>query len=163
MMIPIQSILIPIATMAQRFNLSDSYIGLLAVYIAGGIPYCVFIISGYMRGIPKELEEAAIIDGCGVWKIFWYIDIVLSKPVMVTMGIIAFLGSWNELIVALVLIKDVSLQTLPIRLLSFTGQFTVNWGVMCAAIIFAIIPTVIVYTLFQNNVEKGLSEGGVKG
>lgn len=72
MMIPIQSILIPIATMAQRFNLSDSYIGLLAVYIAGGIPYCVFIISGYMRGgIPKELEEAAIIDGCGVWKIFF--------------------------------------------------------------------------------------------
>lgn len=62
---------------------------------------------------------------------FWYIDIVLSKPVMVTMGIIAFLGSWNELIVALVLIKDVSLQTLPIRLLSFTGQFTVNWGGLC--------------------------------
>jgi raffinose/stachyose/melibiose transport system permease protein len=163
MMIPIQSILIPIATLSAQLNLSDNYIGLLSVYIAGGIPYCVFIMAGYMHNLPKEIEEAAIIDGCSVGRVYWSIDLVLSKPIIVTMGIIAFLGTWNELIVALVLINKKSLQTLPISLLSFSGQFSVDWGTLCAAIMIAVIPTIVVYILFQNNVERGLSEGGIKG
>ena len=163
MMIPIQSILIPIATLAAKFHLSDSYVGLLAVYIGGGIPSCVFIIAGFMKSLPKELEEAAIIDGCNINKIFWLIDLPLSVPAIVTMGIMAFLGTWNELIVALVLIKQEALKTLPMALLSFNGQFSVKWGMLCAAIVIAIIPTVTVYTLLQNKVERGLSEGAVKG
>lgn len=163
MMIPIQAILIPVTKMAVSWNMSDNYFFLLGVYIAGGLPSTVFIMSNYLTTFPGEMEEAAIMDGCSLWKFYLSILIPISKPIFVTMGIMSFISTWNELMVAMVLIKDNMMKTLPLGLLNFTGAYSTDYAGLCAAIVITIIPTVLVYLFMQESVEKGLSEGAVKG
>jgi len=163
MMIPIQAILIPIVRMAVSWGASNQLWFLLCVYIAGGLPSTVFIVSAYLRTFPGELEEAAIVDGCGPWRFFWWILVPVSRPIIVTMGIISFISTWNELMVAMVLISDNNLKTLPLGLLNFTGAYSTDYAGLCAAVIITIIPTLVLYLAFQESVEKGLSEGAVKG
>ena len=163
MMVPIQAILIPVTRMAVSWNASNSHWFLLCVYIAGGLPMTVFIIGNYMRSFPLELEEAAIIDGCKPWQFYWRILLPMSTPILVTMGIISFISTWNELIVALVLISSDQLKTLPLGLLNFTGAYSTDYAALSAAVMITIIPTLIVYLLMQDKVEKGLAEGAVKG
>lgn len=163
MMIPIQAILIPIAKMAVDWNMSDNYLFLLGVYIAGGLPSTVFIMSNYLTTFPGEIEEASIIDGCSLWRFYLTILIPISKPIFVTMGIMSFIGTWNELMVALVLIKDNAMKTLSLGLLNFTGAYSTDYAGLCAAIIITIVPSIIMYLCMQESVEKGLSDGAVKG
>lgn len=163
MMIPIQAILIPITKMAVSWNMSDNYLFLLGVYIAGGLPSTVFIMSNYLTTFPGEIEEAAIMDGCSLWKFYLSILIPISKPIFVTMGIMSFISTWNELMVAMVLIKDNMMKTLPLGLLNFTGAYSTDNAGLCAAIVITIIPTILVYLFMQESVEKGLSDGAVKG
>ncbi len=163
MMIPVHSILIPLAQMSVTFKLSDSFAFLIAIYIGGGIPYMIFIITGFMRGIPAELEEAVIIDGGSMWTIYRNVIVPLSKPVLATMGILGFLSSWNDLILALLFIKKESMRTLSLGLMNFTGLFTTDFAGLCAAIILVNIPTIMIYIMLQEYVEKGLTTGGVKG
>lgn len=163
MMIPIQAILIPIAKMAVQWNMSDNWWFLLGVYVAGGLPSTVFIMSNYLGSFPIEIEEAATIDGCGVFRFYWRMLVPISKPIFVTMGIMSFVSTWNELMVAMVLIKNNAMKTLPLGLLNFTGAYSTDYAGLCAAIVITIIPTILVYLLMQENVEKGLSEGAVKG
>lgn len=163
MMIPIQSILIPIAKMAVDWNMSDNFLFLLGVYVAGGLPSTVFIMSNYLTTFPGEIEEAAIIDGCSLWRFYLTILIPISKPIFVTMGIMSFIGTWNELMVAMVLIKDNAMKTLSLGLLNFTGAYSTDYGGLCAAIIITVIPSIIMYIFMQESVEKGLSDGAVKG
>lgn len=163
MMIPIQAILIPIAKMAVAWNASDSYWFLLGIYIAGGLPSTVFIISNYMATFPTEIEEAAIMDGCSPYKFYYKILLPLTKPVFVTMGIMCFVSCWNELMVAMVLIKDNMKKTLPLGLLNFSGAFSTDNAGLCAAIMITVIPSIIIYIFLQEHVEKGLSAGAVKG
>lgn len=163
MMIPIQAILIPIAKMAVDWNMSDNYLFLLGVYIAGGLPSTVFIMSNYLTTFPGEIEEASIIDGCSLWRFYLTILIPISKPIFVTMGIMSFIGTWNELMVAMVLIKDNAMKTLSLGLLNFTGAYSTDYAGLCAAIIITIVPSIIMYVFMQESVEKGLSDGAVKG
>lgn len=163
MMIPIQSILIPIAKMAVDWNASDNYLFLLGIYIAGGLPSNIFIMSNYMRTFPVEIEEAAVMDGCSPYRFYWKMLLPLSKPILVTMGIMSFISCWNELMVAMVLIKDNAKKTLSLGLLNFTGAFTTDNAGLCAAIMISVIPTIVIYILLQEHVEKGLSAGAVKG
>lgn len=163
MMIPIQSILIPIAKMSVAWNASDTYWFLLGIYIAGGLPSTVFIMSNYMNSFPDEIEEAATIDGCSTYRFYAQMLLPLSKPIFVTMGIMCFISCWNELMVAMVLIKDNLKKTLSLGLLNFTGAYTTDNAGLCAAIMITVIPTILIYIFLQEHVEKGLSEGAVKG
>lgn len=163
MMIPIQSILIPIAKMSIAWNASDTYWFLLGIYIAGGLPSTIFIMSNYMNSFPDEIEEAATIDGCSTYRFYGQMLLPLSKPIFVTMGIMCFISCWNELMVAMVLIKDNMKKTLSLGLLNFTGAYTTDNAGLCAAIMITVLPTILVYIFLQEHVEKGLSEGAVKG
>lgn len=163
MMIPIQSILIPIAKMAVDWNASDNYLFLLGIYIAGGLPSNIFIMSNYMLTFPTEVEEAAVMDGCSPYKFYWKMLLPLTKPIFVTMGIMSFISCWNELMVAMVLIKDNMKKTLSLGLLNFTGAYTTDNAGLCAAIMISVIPTILIYMFLQEHVEKGLAAGAVKG
>ena len=116
-----------------------------------------------MKSLPKELEEAAIMDGAGLWYIYKNIAIPLSKPVIATMGILCFITGWNDMIMALIFIKKASMRTISLGLLNFTGFYTTDFAGLCAAIIIANLPTIVVYLFMQEYVEKGLTAGAVKG
>ena len=120
-------------------------------------------MSNYLTTFPGEIEEAAIMDGCSLWRFYLSILIPISKPIFVTMGIMSFISTWNELMVAMVLIKDNMMKTLPLGLLNFTGAYSTDNAGLCAAIVITIIPTILVYLFMQESVEKGLSDGAVKG
>lgn len=163
MMIPIHAVLIPLAQLSVDLKASNSYLFLISIYIAGGIPYMVFVITGFMWTLPAELEEAAIMDGAGLGTIYYRVILPLAKPVISTMAILGFLSSWNDLILALLFIKKEAMRTLSLGLMNFTGLFTTDYAGICAAIIIVNIPTIIIYLLLQESVEKGLTSGAVKG
>ncbi len=162
-MIPIHAILLPVARRAVNLGLSNTHFYLICVYIAGGIPWLVFLMTSYMLSIPETLEEASIIDGCGLFQMFTYVTLPLSKPILLTSAIITFIGSYNELLIAMVLLNSQAKKTIPLALSAFVGYHDVNFPLMTAAIIISIIPTLLIYLLFQEKVEQGLTAGAVKG
>ncbi len=162
-MIPLHAIVLPIVRKAVLLNASDNHIYLILVYVAGGIPWFVFLLSGYMRNVPESLEEAAMLDGSSLSRIFFSIVLPLSKPVILTCSILAFLGSYNELLLAMVLLKSYANLTIPVALMAFTGFHNVNFPQLTAAVTISILPTIILYLVFQEKVEQGLAAGAVKG
>ena len=162
-MIPIHAILLPVARRAVNLGLSNTHFYLICVYIAGGIPWLVFLMSSYMQSIPETLEEASIIDGCGLFQVFSHVTFPMSRPILLTSAIIAFIGAYNELLIAMVLINSQAKKTIPLALSAFVGYHDVNFPLMTAAITISIVPTLLIYLLFQEKVEQGLTAGAVKG
>ncbi len=163
MLVPVHAIIIPIAVMANVFNAYNNYWFIISVYIATGLPYMVFITTGFMKTIPKALVEASIVDGCNGGQIFWKIIFPLSRPILATTGILSFIGVWNELILALVLLKSNGTKTVSLALTLFAGERFSDFPSMCAAVIVAVAPSMVIYFMFQENIIKGMTAGAVKG
>lgn len=163
--LPIYATLIPLVKMVTHipFMKSNSFVTLILIYIAINLPTSIFIITGYMKGISKELDEAAIIDGCSVPKLFFHILLPISVPAVSTAGILAFLKCYNEMTFALVFLSDRAKYTISLGMLHFSGEKTVEMGPMFAAIVLATIPMVIIYMLFQEQIQSGMVAGAVKG
>lgn len=162
-MIPFQVMLAPIFTVVNGFGLIDTYPGVILPYIAFGVPFQVFILHGFFRGVPRELTEAALIDGAGHLAIFARIFLPVSIPVLSALLILDFVATWNEFAMALVLLQDRDMWTLPLGLMSFQGQFANDYGQLNAAIVMTVLPAVIVYLIFQRYFVSGLTSGAVKG
>ncbi|WP_239617314.1 carbohydrate ABC transporter permease [Cohnella mopanensis] len=164
MFVPVQVIMIPLAILVRDFNLTNTYSSLIIPYIAFNISFSSMVFYGFFRTIPNELEESACLDGANIYQTFYKIMLPLVKPSIATMVIFVFLAAWNEYPIALMLISDEALKTLPLGLQFFQGQFTTNWGAMGAAMTIASLPTVLVYILFSEQVEKAMTVGSaVKG
>lgn len=164
MFIPVQAVLIPVAQVVQNLGLTGHHWALILPYSAFNLAFSTMVYYGFFLGLPVELEEAACIDGANIFQAFFRIIVPCVKPVTATLAVFTFLNSWNEFILANVLIIDQKLKTLPLGILFFQGQFTTDWGAMGATMVIASIPTVFVYILFSNQVEKALTiSGGVKG
>ncbi|RSK28901.1 carbohydrate ABC transporter permease [Bacillus sp. HMF5848] len=164
MMIPLVLAIVPQFTVIKSLGLVNSYYGLWLIYIGGGVVGSTFFLRGFFESIPREYEESILMDGGGNWRIFWNIYLPLSKPALGTMAIFAFSGTWDEYFVALTIIKDEVMRTLPIALMMFQGKYASNWAWIFAASIIAILPVMIIYIIFQKKfVQGGISEGGVKG
>jgi raffinose/stachyose/melibiose transport system permease protein len=164
MFIPIQVIMIPIAILVRDFHLVNTYWALIVPYIAFNLSFSSMVFYGFFRSIPVELEESACMDGATIYRTFFTVMLPIIRPAMATMVIFIFLQSWNEFTMALVLITKENLKTLPLGLLFFQGQFTTNWGAMGAAMTIASLPTVLIYVLFSEQVEKAMTVGSaVKG
>lgn len=164
MFIPVQAVLIPVTRIVQDLGLSGSHWALIVPYTAFNLAFATLVFYGFFIGLPEELEEAACIDGANIFQTFFLIIVPTVKPAIATLGIFTFLNSWNEFILANVLVMDQSLKTLPLGILFFQGQFTTDWGAMGATMVIASLPTVLVYTLFSNQVEKAITvSGAVKG
>lgn len=164
MMIPGVINIIPQFLVIKSLGLVGSYWGLWLIYIGGGIVGSTFFLRGFFQSIPKEYEESVLIDGGGNWRIFWNIYLPQSLPAIGTLAVLSFQGTWEEYFTALVIIKDEAMRTLPIALLMFNDKYATNYGWVFAASIIALIPTVILYVIFQKRfVQGGFNEGGVKG
>jgi raffinose/stachyose/melibiose transport system permease protein len=162
-MIPFQVLLAPLHTLVNGFGLIDTYPGIILPYLAFGVPYQVFILHGFFREVPKELSEAALIDGASHWTIFRRIFLPISLPVLAALLILDFVSTWNEFAMALVILQDRDMWTLPLGLMSFQGQFSRDYGQLNSAIVMTVLPAVIVYLIFQRYFVSGLTSGAVKG
>jgi raffinose/stachyose/melibiose transport system permease protein len=163
MYIPVQIILIPLVILVRDFHLANSLLSLIIPYTAFELGFSSIVFYGYLRQIPKEMEEAATIDGASVYTCFFRIIVPLVTPAIASMVIFVFLFSWNEFTMALTLISNDALKTLPLGLITFQGQFQTDWGGMGAAMVIASIPTIIIYLLFNSQLEKAMMLGAVKG
>ncbi|WP_425437257.1 carbohydrate ABC transporter permease [Melghirimyces profundicolus] len=164
MMIPLVLAIVPQFTVINSLGLVNTYLGLWLIYVGGGVVGSTFFLRGFFQSIPKSLEESVLIDGGGNWRIFWNIYLPLSRPALGTLAIFSFAGTWDEYFVALAIIKDEALRTLPIALMMFQGKYASNWGWIFAASIIVILPVMIIYIIFQKKfVQGGINEGSVKG
>lgn len=163
MMIPIHCILIPLFKTFSNLELYNSLWGLIVPYITMSLPVTVFIMTGFFKSMPNEMFEAACIDGCSIFQCFFKIALPLSKTGLFVTGLMTFVNSWNELLLAMVFISDDIKKTLPVSLSKFVGPYNTNYTQMFAAIVVGIIPTVVVYCIFSNQIVDGLTAGAVKG
>ena len=163
MMLPIQAAVIPIYIEAMKFHLTNNLVALSFIYAAFRVPFSVFILDGFMATIPKELEECAIIDGCGIWKIFTRIITPLSIDGIATISILTILSSWNEMLLSMLLVSSMTLKTLPVGLMGFVSEYSAQYTQLCAGLLIALVPGLVFYALAQDRIVKGLTAGAVKG
>lgn len=163
MLIPIHSTLVPLFIMMKQISLLNTYWALIFPYTAFALPTAIFVLTAFLSTIPKDLEEAAFMDGSGLWGIFFRIMIPISLPALSTVVILSFLNSWNDFSFALVLITSTGLKTLPLAISNFADGYQTDYGLTLAAMSMAVIPTIMMYMVFQEQVMKGMTAGAVKG
>lgn len=163
MMVPIRIGVLNMFNIFNKLHLSDTLLGLIVIYSAMSIGFSVFIMVGFMRTIPKELEEAARLDGCSSFRILWNILVPIMKPAIATAVIYNFVPIWNDFYFPLVFIKTESLKTIPIGVTIFFGQYQTDWPTVFAALSMAALPALIFYFLMSKQFIKGLTAGAVKG
>ena len=161
--IPGIALSLPIFMIWSRIGLIDTKPGLILIYVALNLPFTIWLIDGFFRQIPKEMSEAAQIDGCTRWQAFWKVEFPLAKSGIASAGIFAFLTSWNEYALASQLTRSTDSKTLPVGLMDFTAQFTIDWAGMSAMAVIIIVPALILTFLVQKHLIAGLTFGGVKG
>jgi raffinose/stachyose/melibiose transport system permease protein len=163
LMIPIHAALLPVFFMMKALNIINTLWSLVIPYTAFAIPLAIMIISGFLESIPRELEEAACIDGCSIYRTFASIILPLLRPAIATVSIFTFLQAWNELMFAVVFISKDTAKTLTVGIQSMSGQYQTSWGPIGAALVVATVPTLIIYLLLNKQVQKSLVAGAVKG
>jgi len=161
-MLPFQVMLAPLFTLVNSFGLINTKVGIILPYLAFGVPYQVFILHGFFNEVPRELSEAALVDGASHFTIFRRIFLPLSLPVLSALLILDFVATWNEFAMALVILQDNSTWTLPLGLMSFQSQFQSDYGQLNAAIVMTVLPATIVYLIFQRYFVSGLTSGAIK-
>jgi raffinose/stachyose/melibiose transport system permease protein len=161
-MIPFQVMLSPIFRVVNSIGLINTYWGVLFPYLAFGVPYQVFILYGFFKDVPKELSEAARIDGASPFTTFRRIFLPICLPVLAALFILDFVATWNEFAMALVILQSKDMWTLPLGLMGFRGQFSNSYGGLNAAITMTVFPAVIVYLMFQRYFVSGLTSGSIK-
>ena len=164
LMVPVQAVLIPLAIQVSLTRMSGSYVTTMLIFTAQFLPLAVFILVGFMRSIPTEMEEAVYVDGGGHFRIFWNVILPLSKAGLSTVVIFVFLMSWNDLLIPLVFMGATH-PTVSLRLLSFFGGMTgqSGYGAFMAAVLFVIVPPIALYIAASDLVQQGLTAGAVKG
>lgn len=163
MMIPIHATLLPNFKIYSMLNLTDTIWALLIPYVAFSLPQGLFLMTGFLDAVPKELEEAAVMDGCGIYRILFQIVTPLLKPSIATVSIMTFLNNWNEFMMASTYLSSPKWKTLPFSVLEFTGQYSSNYAVQFAVMALTAAPAVIVYILLNKHITKGVAMGAVKG
>lgn len=157
--------LVPLFMLLKKIGLYDSLIGLSMVYAFTAIPYTTFILSSFFASIPKEYEEAAIIDGCSYFGVLLRIMVPIARPAIFTVSIFNFMAFWNEYMYSLTYIASESKRTLPIGLINLmeVQRFATDWGALFAGLVIVMLPTIIVYSILQKHITSGLTVGGLKG
>ncbi len=163
MMIPIHATLLPNYKIYHMLHLTDKIWALLIPYVAFSLPQALFLMTGFIQSIPLELEEAAVMDGCGIYRIIYMVIVPLLKPSVATVSIMTFLNNWNEFMMASTYLSSPRWKTLPFSVLEFTGQYSSNYAVQFAVMALTAAPAVIVYIILNRNIIKGVAMGAVKG
>lgn len=162
-MFPGTMMMIPLYVIIDKIGLLDNMLSLILVYSTTAIPFCVWMLKGYFDTIPRELEEAALIDGASKTKIFYKIILPLARPALAVTALFSFMTAWNEFILAATFMNSEKSYTLPVGLQNFVGQFAQDWGYFAAGAILVSIPIVALFFTLQKYLVSGLTAGGVKG
>ena len=161
--IPMHAALLPVYLMLRDMKLNDTYLSLILPYSAFALAMAILIFSGFIAGIPRELEESACIDGCNIYGIFFRIIVPLMAPAISVVAIFTFLQCWNELLFASVYISSPEYKMLTVGVMQMSGQFRTEWGPIGAGLVVATLPTLILYVILSEKVQKSLVVGAVKG
>ena len=163
LMIPIHATLLPNYKIYSRLGMTDTIWALLIPYVAFSLPQGLFLMTSFMESIPVELEEAAVMDGCGIYRILFQIITPMLKSSIATVAIMTFLNNWNEFMMASTYLSSDKWKTLPFSVLEFTGEYSSNYAVQFAVMALTAAPAVIVYIILNKHITKGVAMGAVKG
>lgn len=163
LLIPSNAMIQPIYSTVQALGLYDTKAGLILIYTGFSMSMCLFLMRSFFLSIPKELEEAAYIEGAGFYRTFFKIMLPISKPALASSAVMTFIGAWNELLYALLLTSKEVNRTLPLTMKYFTSMFSFNYTPMFAALVMCIVPTILVYVFLQNQIMESMVAGAVKG
>ncbi|WP_054941521.1 MULTISPECIES: carbohydrate ABC transporter permease [Paenibacillus] len=163
MLIPNNALMLPIYTIVRKLHILNTHWALIIPYIANAIPFTIIILAAFMRSLPSEIEEAAVMDGLKAPGIFAKIIVPLTVPAMVTVFIVNFLGNWNEFLLANYFLSNDELRTLPVGMVQFRDQYQMNYAQMSAGIVYSVLPVVIIYAVLQEKIIEGVTAGSVKG
>ena len=163
LIIPVQIVLIPLYSAMAQAGLQNTRTSVILPYIAWGLPLAIYILRAFFLTLPLELEDAARIDGCSTFGLFWLIMLPLVKPGIATVCIFSSLGIWNEVLLAFVFLKDNSLKTLPLGLYAFYGYHITDLSLLFAALTVVTVPMIVLFLVFQRQLIEGLTVGSLKG
>jgi raffinose/stachyose/melibiose transport system permease protein len=161
LVVPMQMTLVPLTTLYQHLGLIDSLPGLFFLYLGFGLPLGILILRGYFRSIPDEMIEAAFIDGCSWWDVYWRIVMPVSKPAIVSLLILDGISTWNEFILAQIFIRTQTNRTLPLGVVQFSTEFSTAYELLAAGQIITIVPLILLYLFFQRYFVQGMA-GAIK-
>lgn len=161
MLIPFQSVMLPLIKIMGKIGFLNPY-GLVFMYVGFGASLSIILFHGFVKSIPRELEEAAVIDGCNTLQVFWYIVFPLLKPTAITVGILNIMWIWNDFLLPQLVINKPEWHTIPLKMFFFFGQFSKKWHLALAGLIIAMIPIVIFYIFAQRHIIKGITDGSIK-
>jgi multiple sugar transport system permease protein len=162
-MFPLVTLLVPIFETMRALGLLNTYTALVLPYTVLNLPVCTLVLVSFFQSIPKDLENAAMIDGCTRMGALWRVVVPLAAPGVFTAGILAFVNAWDEFLLALSLNSSASMRTVPVGITLYQGEFTFPWPIISAALIVAIVPIAVLIAVFQERVVGGLTQGGLKG
>jgi len=162
-MFPASMLLLPLYVLLDQLQLLNSLIGLVLVYTTTAIPFCVWTLKGHFDTLPRELEEAARIDGAGPWRIFFRIILPLARPGIAVTALFSFMTAWNEFIMASTFMTEETRYTLPVLLQSSVGQYSADWGVFAAGAMVTSLPVMALFYVLQRSLVGGMTAGSVKG
>jgi len=162
-MFPLVTLLVPIFQTMRSLNLLNTYTALVLPYTVLNLPVCTLVLVSFFQSIPRDLENAAMIDGCTRLGALWRVVVPLAAPGVFTAGILAFVNAWDEFLLALSLNASATMRTLPVGITLYQGEFTFPWPIISAALVVAIVPVAVLIAVFQERVVGGLTQGGLKG
>lgn len=162
-MFPQIAVITPLYSLIRSLGLYNTPVGLIFSYMLFCLPLCVWLLVGFFRELPQGLEEAAAVDGCGTLRTYWQIALPLAMPGLVTAGLLCFIASWNEFLIALTLTNNINAQTIPVGIALFPQMFFVPWGDMSAAAVVVTLPLILLVIIFESKLTKGLTGGALKG
>jgi len=163
MMIPVYATIIPLFSMFNKMGILNTHLAVIIPHVAFSFPMAIFILTGFLGTLPREIEEAAVMDGSNIYRIFFQIIMPISKSSIVTVAVVVFINIWNDLLMPQIFLTDQSKMTLPVGLTEFQGQYSTDYASMIAAVVITIIPSIIVYILLHKNIMESMAAGAIKG
>ncbi|MBD0381783.1 carbohydrate ABC transporter permease [Paenibacillus sedimenti] len=163
LLIPAGSLLVPLYILLRNLYIYNTPLALVLPYITFGLPITVFIVAAFLKSVPAELEEAGIMDGLSAYGLFGRVIVPITMPTLITVFMLNFLSNWNEFMMANLFLAKEKLRTLPVAMVAFYDQLNMNYGSLCAAIMFSVIPVILIYMMLQNRIIEGLTTGSIKG
>jgi raffinose/stachyose/melibiose transport system permease protein len=162
LMFPAATAILPLFIRIRDLGLLDTYWGVVLPQVAFGLGMSILLFRNYFKGMPSELFDAAFVDGCGYLRFFWYISLPLARPIIATVAILSFVGSWNSYILPLIMLNSESKYPWPLGIMVYKGEFMTDWQLILAFITLTILPTIIVFFIAQRHIIAGLTAGAVK-
>lgn len=162
LMLPMKLAVIPLYMMMMKLGLLDTLFSLIFIYVAGGIPFAVFLFYGFFRTVPKALEDSARLDGCNEFQIYYKIVLPLMKPAISIVGIVNLINVWNDFFYPLIFIRTDSLSTIPLGMLTLFGEYDTEWNLLFAGLSLSALPMIVAFLFASRQFMEGLTEGAVK-